>query len=585
MKHFADLILFAVLFAITINGSKSACGYESCPQSVSNLINIHLVPHSHDDVGWLKTADQYYYGHRQNIQHASVKYIFESVVSELIKDPSRRFIQVETAFFAKWFVDQPETTKQIVRKLVDEGRFEFTGGAWSMNDEGAVNYQSVIDQFTLGLKFLDENFGACGRPHVGWQIDAFGHSREMASLFAQMGFDGEFFARMDHSDKDVRLGNLGLEMIWDASESLSNLEFFTGMLYNHYSAPPGFCFDRLCGDDPIIDEESYDNNVKSRVDDFLNYVAGVAEHYRSNNILIPMGDDFHYENAQQNYQNMDKLIKYVNQRQADGSRYNIFYSTASCYLNSLHKGLQTWPNKTQDFLPHSNEAKSYWTGYFTSRPTQKRFERDGNHMLQTAKQLSTFANLSSDKQTKDLDYLRQVMGVMQHHDAITGTEKQHVSDDYDRLLYDGIVGAENNARDALRVLTNLTNGEFESCMQLNISVCAFTKDSADDVVVTLFNPLAHTSTQYVKVPVKDESYEVTDEKGTIIASEVVPVAWQVLALEHRSNDTQHELIFKASVDKIASYYITKSKSSRKSGRWTLPGGKSEDTVLETSSNS
>ncbi|EDW77500.1 uncharacterized protein Dwil_GK24524 [Drosophila willistoni] len=582
MKHFAGLILFAILFAITIKGSQSVCGYESCPQSVSNLINIHLVPHSHDDVGWLKTADQYYYGHRQNIQHASVKYIFESVVSELIKDPSRRFIQVETAFFEKWWVDQPETTKQIVRKLVNEGRFEFIGGAWSMNDEGAVNYQSVIDQFTLGLKFLDDNFGACGRPHVGWQIDAFGHSREMASMFAQMGFDGEFFARMDHSDKDVRLGNLGLEMIWDASESLSNLEFFTGMLYNHYSAPPGFCFDRLCGDDPIIDEESYDNNVKSRVDDFLNYVAGVAEHYRSNNILIPMGDDFHYENAQQNYQNMDKLIKYVNQRQADGSRYNIFYSTASCYLNSLHKGLQTWPNKTQDFLPHSNEAKSYWTGYFTSRPTQKRFERDGNHMLQTAKQLSTFANLSSDKQTKDLDYLRKIMGVMQHHDAITGTEKQHVSDDYDRLLYDGIVGAENNARDALRVLTNLTNGEFESCMQLNISVCAFTKDSADDVVVTLFNPLAHPSTQYVKVPVKDESYEVTDEKGTIIASEVVPVAWQVLALEHRSNDTQHELIFKASVDKIASYYITKSKSTKTSGRWTLPGGKSEDTVLETS---
>ena len=34
----------------------------------------------------------------------------------------------------------------------------------------------------------------------------------------------------------------------------------------------------------------------------------------------------------------------------------------------------------------------------------------------------------------ELDSLREAMGVMQHHDAITGTEQQHVADDYARLL-------------------------------------------------------------------------------------------------------------------------------------------------------
>lgn len=67
--------------------------------------------------------------------------------------PERRFIQVETAFFWKWWQNQNDHVKETVRSLVDEGRMEIINGAWSMNDEAAAHYQSIIDQFTLGLKY------------------------------------------------------------------------------------------------------------------------------------------------------------------------------------------------------------------------------------------------------------------------------------------------------------------------------------------------------------------------------------------------------------------------------------------------
>ncbi len=105
-----------------------------------------------------------------------------------------------------------------------------------MNDEAATHYNSIVDQMTWGFRRLEDEFGKCGIPKIGWQIDPFGHSREMANLLTLMNFDGLFFARLDYQDKQKRKSNKTMELIWKASDDLGkSSDLFTGVMDMGYA--------------------------------------------------------------------------------------------------------------------------------------------------------------------------------------------------------------------------------------------------------------------------------------------------------------------------------------------------------------
>ena len=59
---------------------------------------------------------------RNNIQHAGVQYILDSVIRALDQNPDRRFIYVEIGFFWRWWNEQNPTIQAKVRDFVNSGK-------------------------------------------------------------------------------------------------------------------------------------------------------------------------------------------------------------------------------------------------------------------------------------------------------------------------------------------------------------------------------------------------------------------------------------------------------------------------------
>ena len=74
-------------------------------------------------------------------------------------------------------------------------------------------------------------------------------------------------------------------------------------------------------------------------------IAIQAESYRTKNIMLTMGDDFHYEGAHGWFRNLDVLIDSVNKKYSDS--YKLFYSTPTCYVEAVHAANLTWEVKSK----------------------------------------------------------------------------------------------------------------------------------------------------------------------------------------------------------------------------------------------
>ena len=69
------------------------------PTNPNKTLTVHLVPHTHDDVGWIKSVDAYFDGWTTRGSSASVRHILDGALEMLQADPRRTFTYTEMKFF------------------------------------------------------------------------------------------------------------------------------------------------------------------------------------------------------------------------------------------------------------------------------------------------------------------------------------------------------------------------------------------------------------------------------------------------------------------------------------------------------
>ncbi|CAI5743879.1 unnamed protein product [Peronospora destructor] len=405
----------------------------------------------------------------------------------------------------------------------------------------------MMDQTAYGHQLLMDEFGIS--PRIGWQIDPFGHSATQGSLLSQgIGFDALYFARIDYQDYGNRKKNKDLEFIWRPSKSRGKRsQVFTGEIIDHYCPPGKFDFGKETNE--IQDDtELHDYDVCDEVEQFVNNAKMRGGMSKGNHVFIPMGCDFQYDNSRRWFKNMDKIIHYVNQ----DARVNVLYSNLSYYTDAKRAEGLSWSVKTDDFFPYGSERDGYWSGFFTSRPSLKRFARVANTLLQQVRQLDA---VYQSHHSSTFVALQRAVGLMQHHDGLSGTEKQIVADDYALRLNDGIIQAEKEMNEVLFVI-----GEkelYHLCLLANTSVCNVSTQNTEFEVL-VHNALARTTIQTMSIPITHKSAEIEVLSGdTSVRAQSVFVA---LPVHPETQVAPYSLVFSAELKPLStSRFLVKQK--------------------------
>ncbi|KNC27938.1 Alpha-mannosidase 2 [Lucilia cuprina] len=563
--------------------------YDPLQYNDHHKLKVFVVPHSHNDPGWIKTFDDYY-------DHET-KHILSNALRHLRENPEMKFIWAEISYFAKFYQDLGESNKQEIKKLVANGQLEFVTGGWVMPDEANSHWHNILLQLTEGQHWLKKYLNVT--PTSSWAIDPFGHSASMPYILKKSGFTNSLIQRTHYSVKKELALKRNLEFYWrQLWDDTGSTDLFTHMMpFYSYDIP------HSCGPDPKIccqfdfkrvpnfglmcpwkvpPQTIDDHNVAQRAELIIDQWKKKAELYRTNVVLFPLGDDFRYSQSTEwevqrvNYEN---LFNHINSER----KYFVEakFGTLQEYFDAVHQEQKEkqrdFPTLSGDFFTYADRNDNYWSGYYTSRPYHKRMDRVLMHYIRSAEILSSWDKWDeSSKFDEMLQDARRQLSLFQHHDGITGTAKTHVVEDYNRRMMDAIKSCRFVMQQAIyRLLTkpSIYNADNNfNYFFMDDSRWPGPDDSRTTIILgeelpqkhlVFHNSLPQWREDIVDFYIASPYVSVVDFNNNPVDIQISPVwTWHKHTLTNtitpQASTTKYRLIFKAKVPPLGlSTYIVK----------------------------
>ncbi|XP_037891237.1 alpha-mannosidase 2x-like [Glossina fuscipes] len=199
-----------------------------------------------------------------------------------------------------------------------------------------------------------------------------------------------------------------------------------------------------------------DENVEEKAQLLLEQYARTGSLFPHNVALMPVGDDFRYNEEREIKQQYTNYKKLIDHSMNNKRMYNvdISFGTPKDYFREIRKRTKDFPTFKGDFFVYSDifsEGRpAYWSGFYTTRPYYKILSSDLEHNLRAAEILFTLAYNTARQQKHEnaikifkknyekMIHARRNLGLFQYHDAITGTSKAAVMRDYGTRLFETI---------------------------------------------------------------------------------------------------------------------------------------------------